>query len=176
MVALLVFGLVACGEASSPSGGADPKPTDEAPLGVWEHIAWFPGKTKSVRATLPTAAGLVEQIQEVFEDRDGAFTVGWADYSEKYVRSVSADVVLQGAVDGSTRAIRGRKLRDSRTRFEGHPAREVLIKAPRGVFYRARIVLAGRRLFQFSVTSTEERVASRRADDFFARVHVRERR
>lgn len=173
ILALCILALCACNGDEAPEDASHKVDSKrDAAFEVWSFRANFPGATTKRTQQVTTPVGVLAQSSEVFEDKRGAFSVTWADYPESYIRSVADDVVLQGAVDGAARGVRGVVRDHVHTRFEGHPAREFSVVAPRGLRYKARVALAGRRLFQFIVTTNEEGLADPRVRRFFESVHL----
>jgi hypothetical protein len=160
---LAILGLLALAACSTDSEPAPAHPAPTRPPAAtddaWLLEARFPGPTKTKVAPVAAPVGTLEQHTELFEDKDGAFVVQWADYPAAYIASVPRDKLLDHAVQGSIAAVRGRLETSRALELGGHAGREIQVADARGGAYLARFFLVGRRLHQAIVATTPARLS-----------------
>ncbi|MFC1484531.1 hypothetical protein ACFL6Q_05745 [Candidatus Neomarinimicrobiota bacterium] len=107
-------------------------------------------------------------LQEIhlFSARSGSFEylVSYADYPEWYISSVDHATVLDGGRDGMVNNVFGELSVETILEVQDFPAREILIKAPQNSALKARIILAGNRLYMINVGSQTDNIYSHTVD------------
>ena len=107
-------------------------------------------------------------LQEIhlFSAGSGSFEylVSYADYPEWYTSSVDHATILDGGRDGMVNNVFGELLAETILEVQDFPAREILIKAPQNTAIKARIILAGNRLYMINIGSQADNIYSSTVD------------
>lgn len=123
-----------------------------------------PNKTDSDKS-LATASGNVTVVTSRAEKDGAVYSVTFADYPESFY-GVSATHVLDGVIEGM-KGKDGEVSGTSSFDVDGLPGRTATITAGENVV-KAKVLLAGRRLYLVQVCGKKEAVRARAADDFLS--------
>ena len=149
--------------------GKDKEPKlEEYTSDVGKFRVKFPGKPKVDSKELASGPGGVQPIPVTTERVEGpsgvVFAVTFADYPDTFL-GVKAKTVLDGVRDGM-KGKDGVVKEDKEVALGGTtPGREIRIEAGKKVI-RARVFLAGTRLYQVMVTGDRQPADGKSADEF----------
>jgi hypothetical protein len=122
----------------------------------------FPDKpTETKKPIRPESSALVHIVQ--YEDGDGGRLLLWNEITAK---GADPAKILAGAAEGLSK--RGKPVSDKETTVgpDKVPARDVTVDTPEGPRVRTLLVVANSRLYQVTVTGSNEFVAGPKADEF----------
>ena len=122
----------------------------------------FPAKpTETKKPIRPGSEAMVHIVQ--FEDGDGGRLLLWNEITAK---GADPAKVLKGAAEGIAK--QGKPVSDKETTVgpDKIPARDVVADTPEGYRVRTLLVVANSRLYQVTVTGSNEFVAGPKADEF----------
>ena len=109
-----------------------------------------------VETTQPvkTTSGPIALRMYVLEHGDFIYMVSFSDYAEETLAVRTLEQLLDGARDGAAASIRGEILDDAAISLSNHPGRYVVLRDPTGeLTLQIRLLLVGRRLYQFGVVT-----------------------
>lgn len=153
-VLLLITSLSAVACSSSTPKAAPPAPvlqTDDA----GKFRAEFPSAPLREETPITEPGVNLVMITYTHETADEGLVVGYIDYP----KGGQTAKMLDGAADGSAANVKGKVQSKTPTTFMGHPAMDVVMKAPEGVVHE-RLVLRGNRLYMLIGTGPSGRPAS----------------
>jgi hypothetical protein len=146
---------------------------DDKPVVVFSEGGKFsvtmPEKPARKVQKVPTQVGDIEAHYFVVERNARGYLACYSDYPKGSVTEDNVQKVLDGAVDGCVKGLKGKLLSDEKAALgkEKHPGRELLIALPAGgLRYRARCYLVGDRLYQVVVIGAEDFVKGKAAGAF----------
>lgn len=155
--------------ALTPVARADKEPKlEEHTSDAGKFRVKFPGRPKVDSKELGSGPGGVQAIPVTTERVEGSngvvYAVTFADYPDTFL-GVKAKTVLDGVRDGM-KGKDGVVKQDNEITLGGTiPGREVRIEAGKRVV-RARVYLAGNRLYQVMVTGDRQPADGKSADEF----------
>ena len=93
--------------------------------------------------------------------------VTWTEYPAKVVEG-KQDAHLEGTVKGNLTNLKAKMLEGKKITVgeKKYPGRDILLELPDGKLYRARIVLAGTRLYQVVANGAAEFVKGKQTDEY----------
>lgn len=122
----------------------------------------FPGKpTEEKKPIRPGSSTHIHITQ--YDDADGARLVLWNEITAKLA---IPGKILAGAAEGIAK--QGQLVSDKQLTFDGdkYPARDVTVDHPKGYRLRTLLIVAHNRLYQVTVTGSNEFVAGPKAVEF----------
>ena len=129
----------------------------------------MPAKPKTMTQQAPTVAGTLDVHLFIVDQKDRGFIASYTDYPKGSVTDANRQMTLDNVRDGNAKGVKGKlasekKITLGKKKLEG---REVLIVLPGGsTVYRARIFLAGDRLYQVVVIGPEMFAKSKAANAY----------
>ena len=116
----------------------------------------MPGEPKASNQTVETAVGPIEVILHILEVPEGAYLVNSTTIPPN-APAATIEERLNGARDGAVKNSQGKLLTETKIKLGVNQGRELLIEQGSGLFVRARVFMAGKRLVQVvAVTKTKE--------------------
>ncbi len=116
----------------------------------------MPGAPKASNQKVDTAVGPIEVILHVLEFEGGAFLVNSTTIPPN-APAATIEERLNGARDGAVKNSQGKLLEEKKIKLGVNQGRELLIEQGSGLFVRARVYMAGKRLVQVvAVTKSKE--------------------
>jgi hypothetical protein len=112
------------------------------------YVVEMPGEPKISSQNVPTKLGDIKVYIAVTELGPLAFVTMFSRYPEDYVKSVTADSILEGGRNGAVANVKGKLRSESNVTINNFPAREIVIDAPSGQVMMLRYFLAGTTLAQ----------------------------
>lgn len=122
----------------------------------------FPAKpTEEKKPIRPGSSSLIHITK--FDDDDGVRLVLWNEITAKMA---IPGKILAGASEGIAK--QGKLVSDKQTTFDGdkYPARDVTVDHPKGYRLRTLLIVAHNRLYQVTVTGSNDFVAGPKAEEF----------
>jgi hypothetical protein len=140
-----------------------------------KFTASFPGTVAEKTNEIPVEGGnkLKLFLFTVEVNKNLAYMVTYVDYPDS-VKTTEPQKVLQGVRDGN-KGTDGKMVKDDTIKYgkKEIPGRDLLID--KGTYhYRAKIILAGTRLYQVVIVGSKDDVAAKDADLFFESLKLAE--
>jgi hypothetical protein len=129
----------------------------------------LPGKPKEDTKKMKIGDREVDHFLFTFGQKDGARLVTYLDYPADAVGK-DRKKFLAERVDGNVSVLKGKVVSDDEIAVgkQKHPGREVVVEMPdRKRTYRARVVLAGQRLYQVVALGPDDFMKSKSVDEYF---------
>ena len=166
--ALLAAGLLLCASTRGADPKADPPKLDfqKYTSAAGKFTVLFPGKPKEQVQEIDTKGGKLKVVTTTVDPAPNLiYVVSVNDYPED-VAKTEPQALLKGVRDGN-KGEDGKIVKDEEITLgkDKVPGREILI-AKKTLYYRARLYLAGNRLYQLIVAGPKEAVTSKEADKF----------
>lgn len=112
------------------------------------YVVEMPSEPKISSQNVPTKLGDIKVYIAVTELGPLAFVTMFSRYPEEYVKSVSADSILEGGRNGAVANVKGKLRSETSVTINDFPGREIVIDAPSGQVMMLRYFLAGTTLAQ----------------------------
>jgi hypothetical protein len=167
-------------EAPPPKGSEQPKekePTPEqatqlfSPPGAGCSVMMPKGEVKQLDQKVPLPKGGTMTVQlHMLSQGTNNFMLSLADVP---AGSGSGEKLLDGTRDQLAKMVPGAKVADEKkVTVDGHPARDMTIEIPGIGLARARVVVAGQRVYQASVVGASGFVNSTQADRYLQSLKI----
>ncbi len=133
-----------------------------------------PGTFKESTQSVSTALGSIDMHIFMLDQGNVAYMVSYADYPEEFVKQADANVILDGARDGSLKNVSATLDTKQDITLDGSPGREFTgtvpdsQSMPGGGSVKSRIYLAKSRLYQLLVMTAKGKEAAADPDQFMA--------
>ena len=115
----------------------------------------MPGAPVESTESVEIAGGEISVRMYVLEHGDFNYMVSYSDHAEKTLASTTLEQMLDGARDGVAASIRGEILDEFAISLGNHPGRYVVVRDSTGeLTLQIRLLLVGRRLYQFGVLTS----------------------
>jgi hypothetical protein len=127
---------------------------------------------KPLEKTAKVKVGDLDLDHHIFTvgQKDRAQLITYLDYTKEVI-GADTDKFLSGAIERNTAFLKGKVVSDEKITFgkQKHPGRDIRIEygGEKKQFYRARIVLAGNRLYQVVALGPDEFIKGKDADEYF---------
>jgi hypothetical protein len=108
----------------------------------------MPGEPKISSQDVPTKLGDIKIYIGVFEHGSLAFVTMFSRYPESYIKSATADSILEGGRNGAVANVKGKLRSETPVTISNFPGRELVIDAPSGQVMMLRYFLADNMLAQ----------------------------
>lgn len=116
--------------------------------GEGRFAATFPGKPDVQVQSVPTAAGPISTKFFIVDKGKYCFSINYADYSQEIMDACDPELMLEGAQEGATQAVRGVLLESKEISLDGHPGREAKVELPaKDGIVRVRFYLVNNRMY-----------------------------
>lgn len=112
------------------------------------YVVEMPTEPKISSQNVPTKLGDIKVYIAVSEVGPLAFVTMFSRYPEDYVKSLSADSILDGGRNGAVANAKGKLRSETAVTISNFPGREIVIDAPSGQVMMLRYFLAGVTLAQ----------------------------
>lgn len=112
------------------------------------YVVEMPTEPKISSQDVSTKLGDIKVYIAVSEVGPLAFVTMFSRYPESYVKSVSADSILEGGRNGAVANVKGKLRSETAVTISNFPGRELVIDAPSGQVMMLRYFLAGITLAQ----------------------------
>jgi len=130
--------------------------------------AQFPGKPEVEDQQVQLPGGGTATVHQVIAAPTKKASYGCTYFEDPRLASNSAEEVLDAARDGSISKIQGSLIHEQRLDVDGHPARDVEVRARGNSLVEMRLVTVGQRTFMLMVVESARRSAdSKNVRKFF---------
>ncbi len=150
---------------------------DRAPLApfnseVGRFTVLLPQGVRTEVDLLETKIGQLEFHTYEAQSKSVKFVIAYVDYPPDYVEQTGSGQLLKNAAQSSADNFNGRTIDEKAFMLGEQAVREVLIKAPKGVYVRSRIIIIGNRLYQTMAISTRRHIRDRKVEDVFGSLSI----
>jgi hypothetical protein len=164
VVALASVLLVACGTPTPP-----PPPPTPTPKLDWQTFTsdeggfsvLFPGQPAQATQVMTGSNGDSELITYNWQAGPTLYTVGYSDYSAADLKNLDPNDILDVALDGAVKNVKGKVLVKQEITLEQYPGRDVTIEFPDrpdyagGGIVRLKLYLVNQRIYEVMTISVK---------------------
>ena len=145
----------------------DRKPLKEFTSEIGRFTIQMPPAVRREHESIDTKLGMLESTRYGSRSKFVQFLVIYYDYPPQYMRETDAAAILKGAAEGIAGNVGGTIKKQEAFIHNGTAAREVKVKAAKGLWLRSRVMLVGPRLYQLMALSNGRHINDRKIDDVF---------
>lgn len=138
----------------------------------------LPGKPAEMKQQVSAPTGKLElHFFTVAPAEGSAYVLYYYDYPKGAIKEDKREGLIESVCDGYVKQVGGKQVARTKVTLgkEKHPGREVVVEMPeKKQFYRARVYLAGNRLYQVMTMGPNDFARGKKADEFFDSFRVEE--